>query len=342
MTTTDLSALIGESPAFLALLEQVSQLAPLQRPVLLAGERGTGKELIAQRLHFLSARWDRAFVKVNCAALTETLLETELFGHEAGAFTGAVRRRAGRFERADSGSLFLDEIANASLSAQEKVLRIIEYGEMERVGGDAVLQVDVRVIAAANVDLPGAADVGEFRHDLLDRLAFDVLTLPPLRHRAGDIPLLAETFGRAMAREMGWETWPGFAREALAVLAAHDWPGNVRELKNVAERAVYRWSDPEAAIAEVQIDPFASPYRPAPPRRAAEVAAAAPAEAPSGPDASRPLDLQQAVADTEERLLRQGLAANRYHQRATAEHLGLSYHQLRSRLRKHGLVNTDA
>ena len=145
-----------------------------------------------------------------------------------------------------------------------------------------------------------------------------------------------------MAREMGWETWPGFAREALAVLAVHDWPGNVRELKNVAERAVYRWSDPEAAIAEVQIDPFASPYRPAPPRRAAEVAAAAPAEAPSGPDASRPLDLQQAVADTEERLLRQGLAANRYHQRATAEHLGLSYHQLRSRLRKHGLVNTDA
>ncbi|MCP5366250.1 MAG: phage shock protein operon transcriptional activator [Hyphomicrobiales bacterium] len=342
MSTTELPPLIGQSPAFLALLEEVSRLAPLARPVLLAGERGTGKELIAQRLHFLSARWDRAFVQVNCAALAETLLESELFGHEAGAFTGAVRRRAGRFERAHGGSLFLDEIASASLSAQEKVLRIIEYGEMERLGGDAVLRVDVRVIAAANVDLPAAADAGAFRHDLLDRLAFDVLTLPPLRHRAGDIPLLAETFGRAMAVELEWDAWPGFSRRALATLQDHAWPGNVRELKNAVERAVYRWGDPQAPVDEVRVDPFASPHRPPAPRpRAPAAGAPPPAGATEIPDAGRPLDLDGALADLERRLLHQALAANRFHQRATADHLGLTYHQLRNRLRKYNLLHQD-
>jgi len=172
--------LIGEAPAWLAALEHISRVAPLDRPILVIGERGTGKELIGERLHFLSKRWDGPFVKVNCAALSEELLDSELFGHERGAFTGATERRAGRFELADGGTIFLDEIATASSRVQEKLLRIIEYGEYQRLGGEKVLSADVRVTAATNVDLPALVKAGQFRADLLDRLAFDVITLPPL------------------------------------------------------------------------------------------------------------------------------------------------------------------
>ena len=192
-------------------MEQVSRVAPLDRPVLVIGERGTGKELIAARLHYLSPRWDRPLLKLNAAALPETLLDSELFGHEAGAFTGAVRPRRGRFELADGGSLFLDEIASTSLAVQERLLRVVEYGAFDRVGGSATVQVDVRVIGATNVDLPSAAVAGRFRQDLLDRLAFDVLTVPPLRARGDDILLLAEHFGRAMALELGRPGFAGFA-----------------------------------------------------------------------------------------------------------------------------------
>jgi psp operon transcriptional activator len=178
-------SLLGESPAFLAALSHVSRVAPLERPVLVIGERGTGKELIAARLHYLSQRWDRPFVKVNCAALPESLLDSELFGHEAGAFTGATRRQIGRIEQADGGTLFLDEIATASPAVQEKLLRAVEYGEIERVGGRTAT-VDVRVVGATNADLPALAAAGRFRADLLDRLAFDVVTLPPLRARPDD------------------------------------------------------------------------------------------------------------------------------------------------------------
>ncbi|MBL8707700.1 MAG: sigma 54-interacting transcriptional regulator, partial [Rhodospirillaceae bacterium] len=187
----DLPQLLGEAPAFQALLDHVSAAAPLDRPVLVIGERGTGKELIAARLHYLSRRWDRPFIKVNCAALAPDLLESELFGHEAGAFTGATRRHLGRFERAHGGTLFLDEIANASLRVQEQILRVVEYGEFERVGSGETRAVDVRLIGATNIDLPAAVADGRFRADLLDRLAFDVLTLPPLRARPEDIALLA-------------------------------------------------------------------------------------------------------------------------------------------------------
>ncbi len=206
-------------PAFRAALAQVSQLAALDRPVLVVGERGTGKELVAARLTYLSPRWDKPFVKLNCATLAESLLDSELFGHEAGAFTGAMRRRLSRFEIADGGTLFLDEIATASLAVQEKILRVIEYGSFERVGGNEVHHVDVRVIAATNVDLPALAESGRFRSDLLDRLAFDVVTIPPLRERAEDIPLLAEHFGRGMTRELGREVFRGFTPAALD--AAH-------------------------------------------------------------------------------------------------------------------------
>ncbi|HFB66696.1 MAG TPA: AAA family ATPase, partial [Aeromonadales bacterium] len=179
--------LIGESPSFVSCLEHVSYAAPLNRPVLIVGERGTGKELIASRMHFLSTRWEQPYVKMNCAAINENLLENELFGHESGAFTGAQKRHEGRFEQADGGTLFLDELANSSLSVQEKLLRVIEYGEFERVGGSKTIKVDVRVIAATNEDLPQLAKKGNFRADLLDRLAFDVITLPPLRYRKEDI-----------------------------------------------------------------------------------------------------------------------------------------------------------
>ena len=173
--------IIGEAPAFLEMLEHVSRAAPLSKPVLVVGERGTGKELIASRLHYLSERWESSLVKVNCAALTETILESELFGHEAGAFTGAQRTHIGHFERADAGTLVLDELASISLRMQEKILRVIEYGEIQRVGGTDTLIVDVRIVGSTNADLRTLAADGRFRDDLLDRLAFDVITIPPLR-----------------------------------------------------------------------------------------------------------------------------------------------------------------
>ena len=361
MAINDLPPLIGESPAFMALAEQISRVAPLDRPVLVIGERGTGKELVAARLHFLSQRWDGPFVKLNCAALAESLLETELFGHEAGAFTGAVKRRSGRFEIAHSGSLFLDEIASASPAVQEKLLRAIEYGAFERVGGNATLEVDVRVIGATNEDLPAAAAEGRFRADLLDRLAFEVLTLPPLRARPEDIPLLARHFGREMAKELDWPQFPGFSEAALERLLAHDWPGNVRELRNTVERSVARGT-PDAEIDAVVLDPFASPWPLAkgPGAMAAgqgasmgkERAAAEPSrpvrppdEAPVGGILSDPLrafDLREAMKRVEHDLLSQALAAQRYNQRATARQLGLTYDQLRNRLRKHGLLGEAA
>ncbi|GHL72493.1 hypothetical protein ECZU34_02410 [Escherichia coli] len=171
--------LLGEANSFLEVLEQVSHLAPLDKPVLIIGERGTGKELIASRLHYLSSRWQGPFISLNCAALNENLLDSELFGHEAGAFTGAQKRHPGRFERADGGTLFLDELATAPMMVQEKLLRVIEYGELERVGGSQPLQVNVRLVCATNADLPAMVNEGNFRADLLDRLAFDVVQLPP-------------------------------------------------------------------------------------------------------------------------------------------------------------------
>jgi psp operon transcriptional activator len=327
---SDLPPLLGQARPFLDLMEQVSRVAPLDRPVLVIGERGTGKELIAARLHFLSGRWDRPLIKLNAAAIPETLLESELFGHEAGAFTGAIRRRVGRFELADGGSLFLDEIASTSLAVQERLLRVVEYGSFDRVGGSATVQVDVRLIGATNVDLPAAAATGRFRLDLLDRLAFDVLTVPPLRARAEDIPLLAESFGRAMALELGWERFPGFARRALEALTSYPWPGNVRELKNVVERAVYRAASPRRPIAELAFDPFASPFRPQAAPASTERRHTAPAPPPG--------DFSAAVRGFERRLLVSALAACRHNQRATAAELGLSYDQLRNQLRKHGLL----
>ncbi|MHA7061266.1 phage shock protein operon transcriptional activator [Azospirillum argentinense] len=323
-------SLLGESPAFHAVLAHVSRVAPLERPLLVIGERGTGKELIAARLHYLSRRWDRPFVKVNCAALTESLLDSELFGHEAGAFTGAIRRQIGRVEQADGGTLFLDEIATASAAVQEKLLRAVEYGEIERVGG-RTQTVDVRVIGATNADLPALAETGRFRADLLDRLAFDVVTLPPLRARREDIPVLAEHFALGMVRELERALFPGFAPRALEQLLDHGWPGNVRELRNAVERSVAA-SDPEGLVEEILLDPFASAWRPAAPT--------APAPSPVAEEAPPVAaeDFQEQVRRFESGLLETALERNRFNQRQTAEALGLGYHQLRGLLKKHGLI----
>ncbi|MGF1623403.1 MAG: phage shock protein operon transcriptional activator, partial [Alphaproteobacteria bacterium] len=319
MTQDLLQTPIGSSPAFLDMVQHVSRLAPLDRPALVIGERGSGKEVIAARLHYLSPRWERPLVRVNCAALSETLLESELFGHEAGAFTGATRRRPGRFEQADGGTLFLDEIANASAAVQEKLLRVIEYGTFERVGGNETLTVDVRVIAATNVDLPAAAAAGRFRADLLDRLAFDVVTVPPLRARPEDIVELAEHFATQMAGELERGRFPGFSATALARLQAHDWPGNVRELKNVVERALYQAQGFDRPIEVAVIDPFDSPWRPHPaPRPAPAPAAAEPVPWPTG---TAPLDLTETVDAFESALIATALAANRHNAKATARHL---------------------
>lgn len=331
-TVPDLPALIGESPAFQAMLEHVSKAAPLDKPTLVIGERGTGKELVAARLHYLSRRWDRAFVKLNCGALAESLLESELFGHEAGAFTGAVRRHVGRFELADDGTLFLDEIANAPAAVQEKMLRVIEYGEFERVGGSQTLATDVRLIRATNADLPALAAEGKFRADLLDRLSFDVITIPPLRSGGGH-PLLAGNFAVAMARELGRPYFPGFTDRALGQLLAHDWPGNVRELKNTVERTVYRSGRPDRPVDTVVLDPFASPWRPAPPAPPASPPPV-PASRPASPE---PGSFPDAVRAFEIGLLTAALERNQFNQKRAAADLGLRYHQFRGYLRKYGL-----
>src|ERR1700710_1153465 len=193
--------LVGQSTSFLDAVERASRAAPLARPVLVIGERGTGKELIAERLHHLSSRWDGPLIVMNCAALPETLIEAELFGHEAGAFTGATKARPGRFEEANGGTLFLDELATLSSPAQDRLLRAIEYGEVTRIGASHPVRVDVRIVAATNEHLPRLVEESRFRADLLDRLSFEVITLPPLRNRQSDIPVLADHFGRRMALE---------------------------------------------------------------------------------------------------------------------------------------------
>ena len=315
--------LLGEANSFIEVLEQVSHLVPLDKPVLVIGERGTGKELIANRLHYLSTRWQGPFISLNCAALNENLLDSELFGHEAGAFTGAQKRHPGRFERADGGTLFLDELATAPMLVQEKLLRVIEYGELERVGGSQPLQVNVRLVCATNADLPRMVIEGTFRADLLDRLAFDVVQLPPLRERQSDIMLMAEHFAIQMCREIGLPLFPGFSAEARETLLHYRWPGNIRELKNVVERSVYRHGTSDYPLDEIIIDPF---------RRhvvESQVQEAKPASV------ALPLDLREFQQQQEKDFLQTSLQQAKFNQKKAAELLGLTYHQLRALLKKH-------
>jgi len=344
---------IGQSLAFLDAVERASRAAALNRPVLVIGERGTGKELIAERLHHLSTRWAGPLIIMNCAALPENLIEAELFGHEAGSFTGAAKTRHGRFEEADGGTLFLDELGTLSMPAQDRLLRAVEYGEITRIGASKPINVDVRIVAATNENLPDQVEKGKFRADLLDRLSFEVITLPPMRARQGDISLLAEHFGRRMGVELDWPNWPGFTSRALAELEAYPWPGNVRELRNVIERAVYRHEDPERPVDEIIFDPFRSPWAPtAAPSLAAEPQSAIPGgdvgeqpHAASGAQSAPPTstsDFRAAVSDYERQLLEEALKRNRFNQRATAAALNLSYDQLRHALKRHKLQDSAA
>lgn len=353
--------LIGQSNSFLEVLEQISQIAPLTKPVLIIGERGTGKELVAARLHYLSKRWDQNYLKLNCAALNENLLESELFGYESGAFTGANKRHEGRFERADKGTLFLDEIANTSGLIQEKLLRVVEYGEFERVGGSRTIKTNARLIAATNEDLPSMADAGEFRADLLDRLAFDVITLPPLRERLEDILILAEHFAINMARELEFELFSGFTEKAKKSLLEYHWPGNIRELKNVVERSVYRCNNPHLPVHELVVDPFESPYRPTKrvktQDRIVEQVPARPQESVQEGDTTSvpiaqktlqspnqfefPMSLKQNSQNYEIDMIKSALENCQYNQKKTADALELTYHQLRGYLKKYNLLDSS-
>lgn len=331
--------IIGASSAWAEALDHVSLLAPIDRAALIIGERGTGKELIAERLHYLSPRWEQPLVKVNCAAFSDSLLESELFGHEAGAFTGATGRQIGRFERADQGTLFLDELATLPKRAQEKILRIIEYGEFERLGSAATQTVNVRIVAATNADLPAMVKRNQFRGDLLDRLSFDVINLPPLRARLSDILELSNYFAVKMSHELGWELFPGFSTRASTALLNWTWPGNVRELKNVVERSVYRWGNPNTAIDQVIINPFtqveSSVNEPQtdPEHREPEAHQQTSADAP--PQTSQSLSFSEAIAAYERELLNRALEACQHHQGETAKYMGLSYHQFRGLYRKY-------
>lgn len=317
---------IGQSEAFLEFQERLSRVAPVNRPVLLLGERGTGKELAAYRLHYLSGRWQGPFVTINCAALLQTLIESELFGYEKGAFTGAAGRHTGRFEAADSGSLFLDEIGHIPMEVQEKILRVVEYNTIERVGSVDSVGVDVRLIAATNADLPALVKTGRFMRDLLDRLSFEVLFLPPLRQRRDDILLLAEYFAARMSFELGREEIPQFSDTAVRALVDYRWPGNIRELKNVVERAVYR-SDTQQ-IVDVTFDPFRSPFEIIPEPERQQVTP--PADEPPPSDGS----YKDAVRRFQLRLIGKALQDAKYSQKAAADRLGLTYHQFRGLYRK--------
>lgn len=326
-----MQTVIGESHALNTALDHISNLAGIDRSILVTGERGTGKEIAANRLHFLSSRWQGPFIKLNCASLPENLLDSELFGYEPGAFTGARRSHQGRFERADGGTLFLDELGTMPLALQEKLLRVIEYGELERIGGSQTIKVDVRIVAATNANLPAMAAKGEFRWDLLDRLTFDVVNMPPLRARDRDIMLLAEHFAVRFAAESGWHHFPGFSPNAKSELYRYEWLGNVRELRNVIERSLHRQGEDGEQIAELVINPW--------PGRNNGLSDTPPPEALSKSELNSelPRNLRAALEQQEASWLEQALNQTANNQKQAAALLGLSYDQIRGLMRKHGL-----
>lgn len=330
--------LVGESAAFHALMDQVSDSAALNRSMLIIGERGTGKDLIASRLHFLSPRWEQVYVTVNCAAYTDQLLDEALFGLTY--FDGRADID-GHFVRADSGTLMLDNIDHVSLRLQEKLLQALEHGIIDPLGSPDTEEVDVRVIAASTRDLNAMVQEGTFRADLLDRLAFDVLTLPPLRQRQDDIPPLAEHFGRKVASELGAESFAGFTPEAQETLMQQPWPGNIRALKTTVERTVaqnfLRDETLSAPIASISLDPFGGPWR----LSESAGSPSQPHSAASDTNLEAPQETATAFSERvfkfERGLIDEALTTSGNHQGKAANYLGLTYHQFRGLLRKHGL-----
>jgi two-component system response regulator AtoC len=307
--------LVGRAPGMLQIFKTIGRVAPTREPVLIVGESGTGKELVANAIHKNSERADQPFIKVNSAALSPTLLESELFGHEKGAFTGAVARRTGRFEQAHGGTLFLDEIGDLGIDLQAKLLRVLQTGQFERVGGDVTLQVNVRVLAATNRDLVTRISEGLFREDLLYRLNVLTIELPPLRQRREDIPLLAEHILRKLSHKYDWPNL-ALAPEALAYLSAQAWPGNVRELQNVLARAAILARGRIIGLDDVRTT----------------ASAAASTEPPSGS-----LLLRDLLGETERRAIRQALEQEKWNRTRAARLLGISRRQLFDKIRQYGL-----
>ncbi len=302
---------VGESEAFQQVIEEARRVAPIPRPVLIRGERGTGKELIAAFIHYHSDRAKKPFVTVNCAAFHGNLLESELFGHEKGAFTGADRRKIGRFEQADGGTLFLDEIGNMAQDFQEKILRVLEYQKFERVAGTETIETDVRVVAATNADLESMMKEGTFRPDLYDRLSFKELRLPLLKDRHGDVPLLVEHFRTRICAEVPWVSERSFTDGALKVLSRYPWPGNVRQLKNVVERVLCSGTDSKIEAAEVALE-------------------LEDREQSAG-------GFKERIEAFERQLVLDALLRSSGNQRAAAEDLDLTYDQLRHLYKKYSI-----
>jgi two-component system, NtrC family, nitrogen regulation response regulator NtrX len=315
--------IVGDSNAMRTVMAKIEKVAAVPRPVLVLGPRGTGKELVARAVHVLSPRASEPYITINCAAVAESLLESELFGHEEGAFTGATKQKEGKFELADGGTLFLDEIGNMSLEFQAKILRVLEYQRFERVAGSESIQVNVRVIAATNADLKQAMAEGKFRPDLYDRLAFEVIHLPALASRMEDVPVLATYFLMRFRQEVAGITVKELSADAFDRLAQYDYPGNVRELKNVVERAVYMAQGDVLTGSDVDL---------ALPPEAQQ------APAPGSGFADDPkLPLPERVDSFEAWLCKDALERTRYKQKEAAALLGLTYDQFRQRYRKYAL-----
>ena len=347
---------IGESEVFLDFLQHIADAASVDRSVLVIGERGSGKEMAAGRLHYLSKRWQKNLVTVNCAALAPTLIESELFGYEQGAFTGANKTRKGRFEEAQGGTLFLDEIGNIPMQVQEKILRVVEYGTYERVGSSVTHEADVRIIGATNADLRQMCREGKFKEDLLDRLSFEVIFIPPLRERGEDILLLANYFAQRMAMECGHFETPVFTEEVQKKLLSYKWPGNVRELKNAIERAVYRSKGD--IISSIQLDPFENPFTAGP--QIAEVKNDVPTNYIEGKNEDNvletghdrqkafsfddlPLDcLDQTKDALEASFVQRALHEANGNQREAAKLMKITYDQFRGLYRKHNKPQPSA
>lgn len=310
--------LLGRTPAMLQVFKAIGRVAATDEPVLVLGESGTGKELVANALHRNSERASRPFVKVNSAALSPALLESELFGHERGSFTGAVARRRGRFERADGGTLFLDEIGELDPDLQAKLLRVLQTGQFERVGGEETLTANVRVVAATNRDLRVRIAAGQFREDLYYRLNVMAIELPPLRERREDIPLLAEHIIRRLGHKYHWSHL-SLAPEALALLTSRSWPGNIRELQNVLTRAAVLARGRVVQAADLEADPL----------RASS--GASPLPMPGG------LLLREALAETERRVIQQALDQEKWNRTQAARVLGISRRQLFDKIRQYDL-----
>ncbi|MDJ0839619.1 MAG: sigma-54 dependent transcriptional regulator [Acidobacteriota bacterium] len=302
--------MIGNSPQIMAVQEKIRRVSRIPRPVLITGERGTGKELVAHAIHDESGDNSRPLIVVNCAAFSDSLLESELFGYEPGAFTGASKRNPGKFELADKGTLFLDEIGNMSLDFQQKIMRVVEYGTFRRVGGNQELRVNTRIVAATNADLKKSMEDGKFMRDLYDRLTFEEINMPPLRDRQGDVEILARFFLHRFMEEIPEFKGKHFTKSAYEALKRYRFPGNVRELKNIVERAVYR-----GATNDITPEDLGLQFRPE--------------------EFIQGETFKEKTEAYECHLIREALTEEGGNQAGAARYLGLSYHQLRYFMKKY-------